>query len=138
MDYALPPDVVDLQARTRAIVDEHLIPNELTLSKSYKLPPGEKQRLEAIAAAAGLRLLNVPREFGGQERGFLARIAVAAELGRTIALPARGGSILGPEVSPILYHLTGPRRKADGVCANGTGCRQRPGAHEHDGRARRR
>ena len=112
MEYALPPEIVAIQARARALVDEHLIPHELTLSRSHKLPPETKQRLEGLAAAAGLSLLNVPREYGGQERGLLARIAVAAEFGRTTALPTRGATILGPEVSPILYHLKGKLREA--------------------------
>jgi acyl-CoA dehydrogenase len=37
--------------------------------------------------------------------GLVAKVAVWAELGRTIALPSRGGDIFGPNVSPILYHL---------------------------------
>jgi alkylation response protein AidB-like acyl-CoA dehydrogenase len=67
--------------------------------------------VEGLAAAAGLSLLNVPRNYGGQERGLLARIAIAAEFGRTIALPPRGATILRPEVSPILYHLEGELRE---------------------------
>jgi acyl-CoA dehydrogenase len=111
VEFALPPEIAAIQRRARALVDKELIPHELTLSRSYKLPPETKQRLEGLAAAAGLSLLNVPREFGGQERGLLARIAVAAEFGRTTALPTRGETILGPEVSPILYHLTGELRE---------------------------
>jgi acyl-CoA dehydrogenase len=37
--------------------------------------------------------------------GLLAKVTVWAELGRTIALPSRGGDIFGPNVIPILYHL---------------------------------
>ncbi len=111
MEYALPEEIAALQVRARALVDEHLIPRERELSRSHKLPPETKRQLEELATAAGLSLLNVPIEYGGQERGLLARIAVAAEFGRTIALPTRGQSILGPEVSPILYHLTGALRE---------------------------
>jgi acyl-CoA dehydrogenase len=111
VEFALPAEIVELQAKARALVDEHLIPNERELSRSHKLAPETRRHLEGLAAAAGLRLLNVPRTYGGQERGLLARIAVAAELGRTIALPPRGAAILGPEVSPILYHLEGELRE---------------------------
>jgi len=109
--FTLPAEIVAIRARARALVDEHLIPQELTLSRSHKLPPDTKAHLEGRARAAGLALLNVPREYGGQERGLLARIVVAAEFGRTTALPTRGASILGPEVSPILYHLAGELRE---------------------------
>ena len=110
MHITLPPEIVAIKARARALVDEHLIPDERALSRSHKLPPETKRRLEELAAQQGLALLNVPREFGGQELGLVARVAVWEELGRTIALPARGLTILGPEVSPILYHLQGALR----------------------------
>jgi acyl-CoA dehydrogenase len=106
----LAPEILAIRARARALVDEHLIPNELALSRNYKLPPDMKAKLEAIAREAGLSLLDVPREFGGQELGLTARVAVWEEFGRTSALPTRGPTILGPEVSPILYKLGGALR----------------------------
>ena len=110
MQVALAPEILAIKARARALVDEHLIPHELVLSRSHKLPPETKANLETIARAAGLSLLDVPKEFGGQELGLTARVAVWEEFGRTSALPTRGPTILGPEVSPILYKLTGALR----------------------------
>ena len=43
--------------------------------------------------------------------GLLARVVIWEELGRTIALPTRKTSIFGPEVSPILYHLTDEQKE---------------------------
>ena len=110
MNVALAPEILAIKARARALVDEHLIPQELTLARNHKLPPDTKRDLEKIAREAGLALLDVPREFGGQELGLTARVAVWSEFGRTCALPTRGPTILGPEVSPILYKLTGALR----------------------------
>ena len=111
MNVALPPEILAIKARARALVDEHLIPDELALARNHKLPPETKTKLEDLARAAGLALLDVPREFGGQELGLTARVAVWEEFGRTCALPTRGPTILGPEVSPILYELTGALRE---------------------------
>ncbi len=110
MNVALAPEILAIKARARALVDEHLIPHELELSRNHKLPPAKKAALEGLARDAGLSLLDVPKEFGGQELGLTARVAVWEEFGRTSALPTRGPTILGPEVSPILYKLTGALR----------------------------
>jgi acyl-CoA dehydrogenase len=110
VNVALAPEILAIKARARALVDEHLIPHELELSRNHKLPPEKKAALEGLARDAGLSLLDVPKEFGGQELGLTARVAVWEEFGRTSALPTRGPTILGPEVSPILYKLTGALR----------------------------
>jgi acyl-CoA dehydrogenase len=110
VNVALAPEILAIKARARALVDEHLIPHELELSRNHKLPPAKKAELEQLARDAGLSLLDVPKEFGGQELGLTARVAVWEEFGRTSALPTRGPTILGPEVSPILYKLTGALR----------------------------
>ena len=52
MEFALPPEILDIQARARALVDEHLIPEERALSRSHKLPAKTQARLAKLAAAA--------------------------------------------------------------------------------------
>lgn len=111
MDFELPPDIASLKARARAFVDEYLIPDERALSQSHTVAPETKKRLEAAAKDAGFWLLNVPKEHGGQGLGLLAKCVVWEEVARSIALPVRGPTVFGPEVSPILYHLTGKLRE---------------------------
>ena len=43
--------------------------------------------------------------------GLLARCVVWEEMGRTIAIPTRGGHIFGPVVSPILYYLNDEQKE---------------------------
>ena len=112
MEYELPPELAALKARARSFVDRHLIPDERALSAGHKVEPATKARLEAAARDAGFWLLNVPREYGGQGLGLLAKCVVWEEIARSIALPTRGATVFGPEVSPILYHLTGDLRAA--------------------------
>jgi acyl-CoA dehydrogenase len=107
----LPPDIQALRATARAYVDTHLIPRERELSRSHRLAPDVLAELEANAQAAGLWLMGLPREYGGRGLGMLGRIIVWEELARTIALPTRGRNVTGPEVSAILFHLTGDVRE---------------------------
>jgi acyl-CoA dehydrogenase len=111
VNYELPAEIADLKSRTRAFVDRYLIPEELRLSRSHKLAPETQARLEEVARNEGLAQLGVPREFGGQGAGLLSRVVVWEELARTTALPTRGQTIFGPEVSPILFHLRDGQRE---------------------------
>jgi acyl-CoA dehydrogenase len=58
--------------------------------------------LQEKAKALGLWLLDVPKEYGGQDLGLLAQCVVQEEIGRTKALPFRTNELFGPIVSPLL------------------------------------
>ncbi len=105
MEYDLPAEIAALKQTARAFVDRELIPDERRLSRTHKVPPEDRVRLEAAAKSAGLWNLNIPRKYGGRELNLLGRAIVWEEFARTIALPTRNHSITGPDVSPILYHL---------------------------------
>lgn len=111
MEFALSDDLLELKHRARTFVDTWLMPRERELSRSHKIDPRIRKELEGQAKAAGLWMLNVPCEYGGGGLGLLARVVVWEEIGRTIALPPRGRTVLGPEVSAMLYHLTGELRE---------------------------
>jgi acyl-CoA dehydrogenase len=106
MDFELPEELRILKGTVRRFVDEEMIPLEGKSLEGGKIKPDIKADLDAKAEALGLRLIDVPEEFGGQGLGLLARSVVWEELGRTVALPTRGVSILGPDVRPILYALS--------------------------------
>ena len=106
MDYELPEELRILKETVRRFVDEELIPLEGKSLDAGKIKPDVKAALDEKAKALGLWLIDVPEEFGGQGLGLLARSVVWEELGRTVALPTRGVSILGPDVRPILYALS--------------------------------
>jgi acyl-CoA dehydrogenase len=89
----------------RKFVDRELIPIERTACDGHKLKPEVRAALTARAQELGLAGYDVPQEYGGLGMGLIAKVTVWAELGRTIALPSRGGDVFGHNVSPILYHL---------------------------------
>jgi (R)-benzylsuccinyl-CoA dehydrogenase len=121
---AIPPDLIDLRDRVRAFVREELWPLEpeairLELQASQRtepfqaepgrsyqfdpvgdLPPETYQRLLDSARDRGLWAIDVPREYGGQGHGALAKLLVTEEMSKTVV-----PFILPPE-SPNLHWLS--------------------------------
>lgn len=100
-----------LRDTVRRFVDRELIPLEGKSIVDGEFDKALEARLTARCKELGLWQIDVPEEFGGQGLGLVARTIVWAELGRTVALPTRGVRILGPEVRPVLYALTGEMRE---------------------------
>jgi len=111
VSFELPEELRILKASVRRFVDEEMIPLEGKTLEQGRLRPGYLEHFCEKAKALGLWLIDVPEEFGGQGLGLLARAVVWEELGRTVALPTRGVSILGPDVRPILYALDADMRE---------------------------
>ncbi|MBX9842137.1 MAG: acyl-CoA dehydrogenase family protein [Xanthobacteraceae bacterium] len=105
LNFELPEEIRMLRDTVRRFVDRELIPIERTCRDGHKLKPEVRARLTAKAGELGLSGYDVPQEYGGLGMGLVAKVTVWAELGRSIALPSRGGEVFGPNVSPILYHL---------------------------------
>jgi acyl-CoA dehydrogenase len=110
-NFELPEDIRMLRDTVRKFVDRELIPIERTTRENDKLKPEVRAHLTAKAKDLGLAGYDVPQEYGGLGMGLVAKVTVWAELGRTIALPARGVDIFGPNVSPILYHLNDEQKQ---------------------------
>ena len=105
MDFELPEELRMLKRTLRRFVDAEIIPIERAAYVGHKLKPEVREKLEARAKELGLWLFDVPEQYGGRGMGLLARVVLWEEMGRTIAIPTRGVSIFGPQVSPILYDL---------------------------------
>lgn len=110
MDFELPYELALLKQNVRRFVDEELIPIERHAGDSYRLKPEVERDLREKAKQLGLRLYDVPTEFGGLGFGMMARVVVWEQLSRSIALPSRAPHIFGPDVSPLLYLLEGRMR----------------------------
>jgi acyl-CoA dehydrogenase len=105
MDYELPEELRMLKDTIRRFVDREIIPIERDAYDGHQLKPDVRAMLEAKAKEIGMWMFDVPEEYGGLGMGLLAKCVVWEEMGRTIAIPTRGGHIFGPVVSPILYYL---------------------------------
>ncbi len=111
LNFDLPDEIRMLRETVRKFVDRELIPIERNARVNNKLKPEVRTALTQKAKALGLVGYDIPREYGGLGMGLVAKVTVWAELGRSIALPSRGVDIFGPNVSPILYHLSESQKK---------------------------
>ena len=88
MDFAIPPDLKDLQAQIREFIAREIIPLESDPRRTEHGPTEPFRReLNAKARKAGLLAPHVAPEYGG--RGL-------THLGRAIAFEEAGYSLLGP------------------------------------------
>ena len=88
MDFSLPPDLIDLQERTRAFVRDHCIPAEDSTRHDRHGPPEALRRdLQERARAAGLLAPHVSPEMGGLG---------LSHVGKAVVFEEAGYSVLGP------------------------------------------
>ena len=111
MDFTLPEELRILKDTLRRFVNEELIPVERETCDGEDLKPEWREKLQTRAKDIGIWMMEVPEEFGGMGLGLVPRVVVWEELARTIALPSRGESIMGPTVRAILYDLEGELRE---------------------------
>jgi acyl-CoA dehydrogenase len=113
MDFELPEELRLFKASLRRFVDNELIPIErqTVTAEGEEIKPEYVDRLQQRAKDLGIWMMEVPEEYGGAGLTLFQRAIVIEELSRTIALPARGGSITGPAVRAILYTLTGEMKE---------------------------
>jgi len=113
MDFQLPEELRLLKDQLRHFVNTEMIPHEReTLSDDGdELKPEWRDRLVKGAKELGIWMMEVPEEYGGMGLGVMPRVVVWEELARTVALPARGDSIMGPTVRAILYDLEGEMKE---------------------------
>ncbi len=88
IDFSLPPDLSDLQERTRAFVREHCIPAESDPRQDRHGPSDALRReLNAKARDAGLLAAHVGREWGGLG---------LSHVGKAVVFEEAGYGLLGP------------------------------------------
>ncbi len=82
MDFALTPELADLQKRVRAFIAEEIIPLEADARESSHGPTVEmRAEMTARARRAGLLSPHVAREYGGMALSHVARAIVFEEAG---------------------------------------------------------
>lgn len=88
MDFTLPPELVELQERTREFIHDEIIPYENDPRQERHGPTDDLRReLNARAKAAGLLTPHVSKEFGGLG---------LSHVGKAIVFEEAGYSVLGP------------------------------------------
>ncbi|MBN8909005.1 MAG: acyl-CoA dehydrogenase family protein, partial [Rhodospirillales bacterium] len=96
MDFSLPPDLIELQQRTRDFIRNEIIPLEGDPRQTHHGPTEEfRQELVALARKAGLVAPHVGPAFGGLGLN---------NVGKAIVFEEAGYSLLGP----VAMHIFAP------------------------------
>lgn len=107
MDFDLPEELQLFQQMMRRFVDQELIP----LEARGELDDATRSRLREKAKSAGLWMLDVPVELGGQGLGALGMSIFWEELSRTAAIAPRDTSIFHALIGPVLLGLEGEQKE---------------------------
>jgi len=88
MDFSLSPELLDLQARTRAFIKDKIIPLERDARLTDHGPTEDlRQELIGLARAAGLLSPHVAKEYGGLHLSHRERAVVFEEAGYSVLGP---------------------------------------------------
>jgi acyl-CoA dehydrogenase len=83
MDFALTPELIELRARVRALVDDHLQPFEWEAeSTGGRLSAESHARIKQAVLDSGLAANNIPTELGGGGFSLTEQIVTHEQLGR--------------------------------------------------------
>lgn len=121
MDFDLPEDLQIFRQMLRRFVDTELIP----LEARGELDDATRRSLREKAQAAGLWMLDVPVELGGQGLSALGMSIFWEELSRTVAIGPRDTHIFRSLVGPILLGLQGEQKERflmPVICGEATPC----------------
>jgi len=90
MDFTLSPEIEDVRKRTRAFVEQHVLPLEAdpaNFSEHENIPEARLEPLRAKARAAGLWAPQSPKEFGGMALPIVGWAAMYEEASRSLFGP---------------------------------------------------
>jgi acyl-CoA dehydrogenase len=90
MDFTLSPEIEDIRVRTRAFIEEHVLPLEAdpaNFSEHENIPLDRLAPVQAKAKAAGLWSPQSPKEFGGMALPIVAWAVMYEEAARSIFGP---------------------------------------------------
>src|SRR6185503_14934052 len=83
MDFSLSPELTELRARVRALVDDVLQPVEDEAERSHgRLSAETHARIHQAVLDSGLAANNIPKEFGGAGFNLTEQIVTHEQLGR--------------------------------------------------------
>lgn len=90
MDFTLSPEIESLRLRTRAFIEEHVLPLEAdpkNFSEHENIPDERLSPVRAKARAAGLWAPQSPKAFGGMELPIVAWAVIYEEAARSLFGP---------------------------------------------------
>src|SRR3954469_24080255 len=84
MDFQLPADLAELRQRTRAFMDEHVLPNEKAIIAEDRTKRYDTLRmLQRMARERGMWTPHLPVALGGRGLGIMGMCVLFREMGRS-------------------------------------------------------
>ena len=92
IDFSIPPELVAVQQRATAFMEEFVYPNESKLIEDEGLPADLERELQQKVKALELWAPHLPRDWGGMGIGFIGQALVNEIAGRSVIAPRLFGN----------------------------------------------
>jgi acyl-CoA dehydrogenase len=116
MDFTLPPELEDIRLRTRAFVEEHVLPLEKdpqNFSDHDNIPEERLKPVREKAKKAGLWAPQSPKEFGGMDLPIVGWAAMYEEAARSIFGPLAFNCMAPDDGNMSLLKRAGTREQKE-------------------------
>jgi acyl-CoA dehydrogenase len=116
MDFSLPPEIEDIRLRTRAFVEEHVLPLEKdpeNFAEHENIPEERLKPVREKAKKAGLWAPQSPKEFGGMDLPIVGWAAMYEEAARSIFGPLAFNCMAPDDGNMNLLKLVGTQAQKE-------------------------
>jgi acyl-CoA dehydrogenase len=116
MDFTLSPDIEALRLKTRAFIEEHVLPLEsdpVNFSEHENIPEDRLKAVRAKAKKAGLWAPQSPKEYGGMDLPMVAWAAIYEEAARSLFGPLAINCMAPDDGNMNILKLVGTQAQKD-------------------------
>src|SRR3954463_6202043 len=116
MDFTLSPEIESLRVRTRAFIEEHVLPLESdrkNFSEHENIPDERLTPVREKAKKAGLWAPQSPKEYGGMELPMVAWAAIYEEAARSLFGPLAIDCMAPDDGNMNVLRLVGTKEQKD-------------------------
>ena len=116
MDFTLSPEIEALRLKTRAFIEEHVLPLEVdpvNFSEHENIPEDRLKAVRAKAKRAGLWAPQSPKEYGGMDLPMVAWAAIYEEAARSLFGPLAINCMAPDDGNMNILKLVGTQAQKD-------------------------
>jgi acyl-CoA dehydrogenase len=116
MDFTLSPDIEALRLKTRAFIEEHVLPLEadpVNFSEHENIPEDRLKAVRAKAKKEGLWAPQSPKEYGGMDLPMVAWAAIYEEAARSLFGPLAINCMAPDDGNMNILKLVGTQAQKD-------------------------
>jgi acyl-CoA dehydrogenase len=116
MDFSLSPEIEALRLKTRAFIEEHVLPLEadpVNFSEHENIPEDRLKAVRAKAKKIGLWAPQSPKEYGGMDLPMVAWAAIYEEAARSLFGPLAINCMAPDDGNMNILKLIGTQQQKD-------------------------